>query len=204
VPGLGRPLSYCWYHYVAVEAMCWPGLTLPRRSRPSTTASGPGDFMMAIFLCLCHHAGLLEAGSFTKEGYMTLILFVMYEACYNWRSTWAPYLSMLPVSFPGVCHGPGIPGVSTWHGHPSHHDLGDNWWLPSHVLCIAALSHCDSDACVAFAGHPNYLNAAEVAVARTLSQFHPLIPGYRVNIQWCIENVSCESDRDNTGTGSDL
>jgi hypothetical protein len=70
-----------------------------------------------------------------------------------------------------------------------------------YVLYIAALSRCDSDACVAFAGHPSYLNAAEVAVARTLSQFHPLIPGYRVNIQWCIENVSCESDRDNTGTG---
>ncbi len=32
---------------------------------------------------------------------MTLILFLMYEACYNTDSFWAPYFRLLPLAFPG-------------------------------------------------------------------------------------------------------
>ena len=52
------------------------------------------EFLSASRMC--------AGANFTTEGIATVALFLMHEAFYNPTSYWAPYIRLLPRSFPGA------------------------------------------------------------------------------------------------------
>jgi hypothetical protein len=123
---------------------------------------------------------------------LTLVLFLMYEACYNGDSFWAPYFRLLPLSFPGE------PALTSMLGqccatvllrsvrlsHPPSQPLIPKakvrtcvWALVVWVLHPPSLGVC------VYSGHPNTLSPAELAVAHTIGAVKRVIPHRRPDTQ---------------------
>ena len=46
--------------------------------------------------------GTRAGANYTTDGFASVAMFLMYEACYNPTSFWAPYFRLLPLKFPGM------------------------------------------------------------------------------------------------------